>query len=343
MKHHLSFILALCLFLPAMAQEVLTKDGVSLGNREKFISNCTSSATQKTMEVNGISINTENYCACIADNLIPTLSSTQIKDAASKSKLTDLFLEENNLDILMKCLDGNYTIGDNYKFERTDNTAAIEKVAVKSCVKGIMEDSSTSGKWTEAMVEKYCACAIEKMYAKGFSFKDVENIENENSAAFNEIALPCASEFLVETGVSTNTYIAKDITGSAALSKVALVDYMGKGYKVKIVIDGVIRYYLFDTGASDLIIDTDIERELLLNRSLSKEDYLEKQEYTMANNEVVQAQMVRLHNVQIGDFTANNVIAAVLDKGSLLCGKGFLDKFKKWELDKDKKLLILYK
>jgi predicted aspartyl protease len=48
-------------------------------------------------------------------------------------------------------------------------------------------------------------------------------------------------------------------------------------------------------------------------------------------------------NITIGDYVLNNVVIAVIDEGSLLCGKSFLDKFKKWELDKENNFLILYK
>ena len=63
----------------------------------------------------------------------------------------------------------------------------------------------------------------------------------------------------------------------------------------------------------------------------------------MANNEKVEGQMVKVDNITIGDFTLNNVIIGIIDGGSLLCGKSFLDKFKKWEIDEKNKVLILYK
>lgn len=81
----------------------------------------------------------------------------------------------------------------------------------------------------------------------------------------------------------------------------------------------------------------------MLNGILKKENYIDKTEYVLANNQTVKGQMVKTDNVVIGDYTANNVVMAVIENGSLLCGKSFLDKFKKWELDKEKKLLILYR
>ena len=68
-----------------------------------------------------------------------------------------------------------------------------------------------------------------------------------------------------------------------------------------------------------------------------------KTEYTLANNQTVKGNMVKVDNIVIGDYTLNNVVIAIIDEGSLLCGKSFLDKFKKWEIDRQNNVLILYK
>ena len=126
-------------------------------------------------------------------------------------------------------------------------------------------------------------------------------------------------------------------------SKIALLDYLGMGYKIKITLDGIAKYYLFDTGAADLIINRDLERELLLNGSLKKEDYMGTTSYSMADNTEVKAQLIKLSNVKVGDYVVQNVVAAIIDDGSLLCGMGLLDKFRKWELDDENKTLVLFK
>jgi clan AA aspartic protease (TIGR02281 family) len=122
-----------------------------------------------------------------------------------------------------------------------------------------------------------------------------------------------------------------------------LVNYYEQGYKVKISIDGISKYYLLDTGASNLIINRDVERDLLINGSLTKKDYLGTELYSLANNQNVTAQLVRLNNIKIGEYVVNNVTAAIIDDGSLLCGIGLLEKFRKWELDNGEEMLILYR
>ncbi len=63
----------------------------------------------------------------------------------------------------------------------------------------------------------------------------------------------------------------------------------------------------------------------------------------MANNKKIKGQYIKINNITVGDYKVNNVIISVVEEGSLLCGKSFLDKFKKWEIDMPNKTLILFK
>ena len=171
-------------------------------------------------------------------------------------------------------------------------------------------------------------------------------IDDENSESFNEVALPCFQKILLDkdnSGLFINEYILDDIVGDEYMSEVKLNNYLPSVYKIKINIDGVVKYFLFDTGATDLIINSDMERELIFNGSIKKEDYLGEQEFILADNSVVIGRVVRINNIKIGDYMVNNVIVSVLDRGSLLCGLGLLEKFRKWVFIKDSEILKIYK
>jgi len=333
------------LILPCAAQDVKSKDGVPLGQRSEFISFCTKGADKELMNIKGMEIETYKYCACVCDNLIPTINSWEMERAANENKMTDLFLKDKNWEILMKCLEGNFKIEEDYEFSNSNNPDLHIKIGIKNCVDEIMNDEEIKDIWTDELAEEYCVCAINQLYSAGYTYKDILEIEDENSEAFNEIVMPCVAEILKDNTEfqSSNSYKIDDIEGGGYRSLIPLVDYLGQGYKIKITISGVTKYYLFDTGASDLIIDRDTERELLLNGALKRESYLGKTEYTLANNQIIQAQEVVVNNITIGDYALNNVVIGIIDEGSLLCGKSFLDKFKKWEIDKQNNVLILYK
>lgn len=326
-------------------QSVFTKDGENVGDRKDFINSCTKGAKETTLKIKGVIFDTYKYCSCVVDNLIPTLYSYEIANALDNDDLMGLFLKDDNFKIISKCADGNFEVDDDFTFDQYADKELSKEICVKECVISMMSDPDSEGVFTKEFAEDYCECAVSKLLSSGLTYKDILEIEDEDSEAFNEIAIPCLNELLADQPEldNTNTYIPSDIMGTSYSSRVSLIDYFGQGYKIKISIDGVSKYYLFDTGASRLVIDNDIERELLLNGTLKRADYLEIAYFELANNEEVKAQLVRLNNVKIGDYIVNNVVAAIFDGGSLLCGKGFLDKFRKWEIDKEKEVLILYR
>ncbi len=340
----LFFILISFLLIQAgYSQTIRSKDGIELGPREDFIESCAGGARDQIINLKGMDIKTYDYCSCVCDELIPNLEYREMETAMKEDKLVDLFLQEDNLEIILNCLEGNYTIDESYEFNKENENEFTIEVAKIQCVKGILTDPEMSDTWNEAMAEEYCNCAIEKLYSKGYTYKDLLEIEDENSETFNEIAVPCVSEVLANNPSDNNTYNPNDIIGKNEISKVELIDYLGQGYKIKLIIGGVSKYFLFDTGASDLIINSDLERELLIEGVITKQSYIGTETYLMANNEEEQAQLAIIDGVTIGDFNVNNVKIGILKEGSLLCGKGFLDKFKKWELDKENKILTLYK
>lgn len=323
-------------FNSVQSQTIKTKDGLILGERNEFISICSN-----TMKSEGLEFESNDYCACLGDDLIPNLNSSEILKAMKENKMKELFIDEKNFKIVKKCI-------ENTKLKFNNNlNAELKKRGIKNCIKGVLNSNKSNGLWSEKLAESYCDCAINKVISNGYSLNEL--LENgsyeENGTIFNEIGVPCLKEvFKNETKISSsNSYNPNDIRGDKTFSSIPLIDYFGNGYKVKLTISGVTKYFLLDTGSSDLIIDRDMERELLLSGELKKENYLDKTEYTLANNEVVKAQMVKINKISIGDYTVNNVVISIVDEGSLLCGKSFLDKFKNWEIDKQNRLLILYK
>lgn len=323
-----------------------TKDGISLGDRTDFISDCMKSANKKSINIHGAKINTLNYCSCIYENLMPTLYSYEIKAALKNKSMNNLLSNDKNLKILVDCYNKNSIVDPKLKFTELNDSADIGKrFAISTCVNGILEDSIKSKTWSRKNAEDYCTCAVENLYAKGCSIKDIEHDSNDNNKLYNEIVAPCFNLALKDGTEIENLsrYHPEDIIGKDFSSKVLLLDYLNQGYKIKISIAGKVKYYVFDTGASDLIINRDIERELLLSGILTKKSYLGTEDFTLANGQQIKVQLVRLNNVKIGDYTVNNVIAGVAEGNTLLCGKGFLDKFRKWDFDAEEKILTLFK
>tara|TARA_Y100000766_G_scaffold283986_1_gene301129 strand:+ start:1674 stop:2717 length:1044 start_codon:yes stop_codon:yes gene_type:complete len=347
MKAFYSLIILLIPFI-GFGQSIYSKDNINLGDKQEFINACISSG-EKFININGIEIKMTSYCSCACDNLIPQLYSWEMIDAVGNNKLIELFSKEKNLKILLDCATSNVEISDNYNFGYKSFEKYSESelsIMIESCVIEAESNADVKELFTNSQIYSYCSCSIEKLINEGYSMGQLKKIEDENSEVYNEITLPCIEDFLIEeenTDVLFNEYVKEDISGNKYMTEIKLIDFLGNGYKIKINIDGVVKYFLFDTGASDLIIDSDMERELIFNGSIKKDDYLDEQEFILADNSTVMARVVRLNNIKIGDFVVDNVIVSVIDGGSLLCGLGLLNKFRKWDFIKDSETLIIYK
>jgi clan AA aspartic protease (TIGR02281 family) len=344
MRKTLVFCLTHCLFSCAFSQMLKTKDDVAIGYRSEFMKSCVDAADESLINLNGIEFEAINYCSCVCDKIIPTLYSYDIDAAVKADTLIGLLLRGENVDIILDCCEGNLTMRDDYKFQTEDNKSGA-KLAKRKCVEGLMADTLNLNVWTTQLAQDYCDCMIDKLYSNGYTIKDLKEIDNENRKVYNEIIIPCMNE-IFQDGSQVKTqerYVPADIIGVGEKSEVDLIDYLGLGYKIKISIDGIEQYFLLDTGASDLTINRKVERELLLNGSLTKDNYIGTQAYVLANNMEITAQVVEMDNITIGEYTINNVRIAIMEEGNLLCGKQFLDKFSKWELLKEEQLIILYK
>lgn len=134
-----------------------------------------------------------------------------------------------------------------------------------------------------------------------------------------------------------------DIKGSSNNSNVKLEISNGV-YHVYVTIGGVKKKFVLDSGASDVSLSEEVERELINSGIIKKEYYIESALYKIADGSIVQYRRLILPEIKIGGFTVNNVKAAVgIGSTPLLLGKSFLDKFKKWSIDNTSQTLNLEK
>ena len=92
-----------------------------------------------------------------------------------------------------------------------------------------------------------------------------------------------------------------------------------------------------------MIINSDLEKELLDKKLITKSDYIASKSFSIADGSIVNAKGVVLDNIVIGGYKVNNVVAYIADEGGMLCGMGLMNKFKNWEFDKEQSMLTIYK
>lgn len=336
------------------AQIIKTKDGVPLGYKQEFIQSCMDGfGYQKQLnEIAEIPLSAEQNCACFV-KIIEQTYSWELLEAMEEDNYEILFEKEENLEILLDCVaemeKQNPHIMDDINF--SNFTEFQEKVFLRECSKEIIATAQRelevvlTQRELENLADTICNCSLTNLIDSGFSINDFSDEDLEHSSVYNEAIEPCFVTALSNLlgARSVNFYDEKDILGSASKSIVPLNDGIGGELKAKVTIAGYDKYFTLDTGASDMVINRHIERDLLLDGIIQRSDYLGETEFILADNTFVTGQLVRINNVQIGDFTVNNVVVAIVDNANLLIGTSFLDKFQDWSLNRSTKELILFR
>ncbi|MEZ4798249.1 MAG: retropepsin-like aspartic protease [Flavobacteriales bacterium] len=348
MKKLFSFALLSIITSIAWSQAIYSKDNIYIGEKSEFMSECVAGAASEEYEMEGIKFQKEAYCSCICDNLLPEVIYADLERAMMDDDMMDFLTSGDNLNILLQCLEGNYEIASDFTYstETIDDEAFEASVLV--CKEEILKDPEAAAVFDEASAERFCICAMETLVENGYTYEEMLQAENEDSEAFNEIIIPCMVSVLADNmnyteDLAMDFYNPDDIIGDLRSTHAPLLDYLGKGYKLKLDINGVSKYFLLDTGASDLLITADVEQELLKNGTITEASYTGETEYTLANGDVVIGKNIILNAITIGEYVVNNVEAAIIPSGTLLCGNSFLNKFSHWEIDQKNKELILYK
>jgi clan AA aspartic protease (TIGR02281 family) len=154
----------------------------------------------------------------------------------------------------------------------------------------------------------------------------------------------CGSPFETADNDSKNwsTNFANDIQGPL-VDTINILNVNGMTY-VKIKVGSTVQFWLFDTGASDLLINTETEAILKKEDLLNEANYKGIQEYEMANGQIEKCRRYKINGVKIGKCILNNVSIAVTENGKkIILGRSLLNKFKKWNMDNISNTLILEK
>ncbi len=115
-------------------------------------------------------------------------------------------------------------------------------------------------------------------------------------------------------------------------------------YYLDLSIGKITKKFILDTGASEVFISEEFEKELISSGILKKNNYQTPGLYQIADGSIIECRRIIIPELKIGNFIVKNVSASV-GKGQtpLLLGKSLLDKFKSWKIDNLRETLKLEK
>ena len=117
----------------------------------------------------------------------------------------------------------------------------------------------------------------------------------------------------------------------------------GGVYVVPINLNGAITLNaIIDSGASDVSIPADVVSTLIRAKTISQEDFLGLETYTLADGTRVPSTKFRIKNLKVGNRYLEDVTASIASsKAVILLGQSFLGRFKSWSIDNEKHTLNL--
>jgi len=132
-------------------------------------------------------------------------------------------------------------------------------------------------------------------------------------------------------------------TAVAATSNEITLEKVGGTYAVPVLINRAITLnFIFDSGASDVLIPADVFRTLLRTGTVTQSDFLESQTYSLADGSKLKGARFIIRELRVGNQIATNVVASVGPvTGDLLLGLSFLSRFGTVTLDNERHVLIL--
>jgi hypothetical protein len=207
-----------------------------------------------------------------------------------------------------------------------------------------MVQKSTEKKLDPAHLDQFCRCQLQLVKSKKLTDAELGTLKDPNSLLFYEVMSTCGDPFLGED-IAENGWTNKsvqDITGPQR-DTIHTLTFNGMTY-IKVKIGDQVKVWLFDSGATDLLINTEMEDALKKENILTATNYQGTGEYEMANGMVETCRKYLVNGVRIGSYYLDKVIIAVTDKGrKIVVGKGILNRFSIWSLNNRDNTLLLEK
>jgi clan AA aspartic protease (TIGR02281 family) len=133
------------------------------------------------------------------------------------------------------------------------------------------------------------------------------------------------------------------VISSKSQDKITLETYGGV-YKVWVKIGTLNKHFVLDSGASEISLSKNTERELINDGSIKQDDYIEPALFKLADGSIIKCRRLIIPELTIGNYKIKNVRASIgVSDSPLLLGRSFLDNFRKWSIDNKTKELILEK
>jgi len=133
-------------------------------------------------------------------------------------------------------------------------------------------------------------------------------------------------------------------TNWAFAQKVIKMERINNTYQIPCKVNGIPMKFIFDTGASDVSISITEAKFLIKQGLLTKDDFLEKVQYQIANGDIVEGTKINLKSIEIDGIIIKNIKASVIDSQNapLLLGQSAIKKIGRYSISGNELTLLDY-
>ncbi len=332
-KAALYIALMICLHGPPSYSQgmIYSKEGRQVISREIFIGSCLKGMKKSRADYDAV-----NICECQLEKMNRRFTNKQVASFTTRGVIDLNGLVQQDEEV-KKAIEDCYTASG---VATLLSAESFKDEFVASCIKNIKK--STEKTLDEQRVTAFCNCQLNMVTSKKISDADIATLNDPNSLLYYQMMYTCGDPFLTKNEVSSNWTSAsnKDVAGPA-IDTISMLSLNGMAY-VKLKIGSLVQVWLLDTGASDMLINNDMEATLLNEGVLNTGNYTGTKQYEMANGMVDTCRTYTIGKLQIGKYVVDNLTMAVTDKGKrIIAGKGLLNKFSQWVIDNRKNALVL--
>jgi hypothetical protein len=337
MKSILFVLFFFLLSFPLKAQEpdyfINSKEGRKLMNKGFVITQCLKAMGKDRTDKTALAI-----CECQVNKIDGRFTNKQIRENTYGFRIDLDRLIKKDPQLNNEMQDCYSASGVSFLLQATNAPSDF----MNACMKNMLK--TTNKKYDTSVLKKFCLCQMEIVKSRKMNDSAFITFSDPNSLSYYELLYKCGDPFFNKDSVSKNwnTSSYLDIKGPEA-DTLSVLNFHGMTF-VKARLGSDLKIWLFDTGASDLLITAEMEQQLRNEKLLDDSLFLGIEEYEMANGTIEVCKKYKLNQFQIGKFTIDNIVVAVTQKGKrIIMGKTVLNKFSSWIFNNQNNTIILKK
>lgn len=164
-----------------------------------------------------------------------------------------------------------------------------------------------------------------------------ENAINLIAKEIDELKIECSAEQLVLTKTK------REFPKESKYTKRFKLNEVGGVYSIELEINGELSLdFIYDSGASSVLIPEDVFRVLVRTKTITKSDMRGTQKFSIADGSIIEKPIFILKSLKLGDIIVYDIEASVGNIDSdLLLGQSFQKQFKQIKIDNIEKTLIV--